>query len=785
MNNINSQTISRSASFISLWAVGTFLFCPVLLYGQQVKPPATDAQTRLEWYEQHMKMRKSSPHKNLRWRHIGPTHMSGRVTDIAKPLDQLRTFYVASASGGVWKTDNEGTTWKPIFDDAPSGSVGAITVDPSDSSNVWVGLGESNILRSSMAGTGVYRSTDEGETWNHCGLADSHHIARIVVHPTDSNTVLVAVGGHEYSENENRGVFKTTDAGKNWKKVLYENPTTGANDLTFDPSDPNVMYATMWHRIRYAWNDPVPGPGGGIYKSIDGGDTWDRLTEGLPPQDKCGRTGIAVAKKNPNVVYALIDSHEVTRKAKPDEKDVYGRPRKDVLRGAVVYRSDDAGETWQQVNKNNRRMRGLFSTYGWFFSQIRVDPNDENTVYIMGVPLMKSSDGGKSFKSLNYRNLHSDHHALWIDPADSGHLISGNDGGINISYDGGKSWRDLPNLPIVQFYNVAVDNAKPFNVYGSIQDNMSWKGPSNHRPGFDEKINWRRIPGGEASYIQLDPNDENTLYSEMFYGAIMRSDLATGKSKRIKPKNEPDQPGLRGQWLAPFQLSEHDSKVVYHGMQYVFRSNNRGDDWQRISPDLTHNDENKKGNISFATITSLSESPLKFGLLYAGTDDGRLHVTRNGGENWKEILNGLPKNKWVSRVVASRYDECTVYVTQNGKRDDDFQAYAYRSTDYGDTWEDISSGIPGGPVNVIKEDPNENGVLYVGTDLGVYLSTDSAKKWNVLGSRLPNTFVHDLVVHPRDKRLVIATHGRGMFIINVSSISADKSDDDAGTELNN
>ena len=739
-------------------------------FAQQAKAPVTDAQTRLRWYDQHLEMRDDSEFKKLKWRHIGPLHMSGRVTDIAKPLDQPHTFYVASASGGVWKTENQGTTWKPIFDDAPSGSVGAIAVDPSDSSNIWVGLGESNILRSSMAGLGVFQSTDAGKTWQRRGLPDSHHIARIVVHPKDSKTVFVAVGGHEYSENENRGVYKTVDGGETWKKVLYENPMTGANDLVMHPSDPNVMYASMWYRIRRAWNDPVPGPGGGVYKSTDGGETWNRLEEGLPKQEECGRIGIAISTSNPDKIYALIDSHEVARKAADGERDAYGRQRKDVVRGAVVYRSDDAGATWSQVSKNNRTMQRLFSTYGWFFSQIRVDPSDEDVVFVMGIPLMKSTDGGVSFRPLTYRNLHGDHHALWIDPSDSNHLISGNDGGIDISYDGGTTWRDLDNLPIVQFYNVAVDNAKPFNVYGSIQDNNSWKGPSNHRPGRNERLNWRRIPGGEASFIQLDPDDENILYSESFYGAIMRSELDSGKTKSIKPKPAKGDPLLRGQWLAPFQLSEHNSHIVYHGMQHVFRSMNQGEDWERISPDLTYNDPKKQGNISFATITSLSESPAKFGLLYAGTDDGRLHVTRDSGKKWKEILDGLPKNKWVSRVVASRHDEGTAYVTFNGKRDDDFQVYIFRTTDYGDSWTDISDGIPGGPVNVIKEDPNSAGVLYVGTDMGVYVSTDAAKSWQVLGSGLQITFVHDLVVHPRDKQLVVATHGRGMFVIKVDSI---------------
>lgn len=492
---------SKDSSFVLFISLIFLLFAITTnpCIAQDSKPPVLDAETRLEWHKQHLEMRDGSPYKELKWKHIGPLLMSGRVTDIAKPLDQPHTFYVATASGGVWKTSNEGTSWKSIFDDAPSGSIGAITVDPSDSNIVWVGLGEANIFRSSMAGTGVYKSEDAGDTWTHMGLADSQHIARIVVHPHDSQTVYVAASGHEYTENEERGVFKTADGGLTWEKVLYEDPMTGAIDLVIDPREPETLYASMWHRIRRAWSDPLPGPGGGIYKSTNAGKDWERLTNGLPPRETNGRTGIAIAHTNPEILYALIDSHEVAREAKDGERDAYGRQRKDVIRGAVVYRSDDAGATWQQVSKNDRTMQRLYSTYGWVFGQIRVDPNDEDMVYALGVPLLKSIDGGKTFKPLSYRGLHGDHHAMWIDPGNSNYIINGNDGGVNLSYDGGTTWKDLDNLPVVQFYNVAVDNAKPFNVYGSIQDNMSWRGPSNHRPGRNEAINWRRIPGGEAS----------------------------------------------------------------------------------------------------------------------------------------------------------------------------------------------------------------------------------------------------------------------------------------------
>ena len=733
------------------------------------KSPIYSSEARLAWHEQHLKMREESPYKSLEWKHIGPSPMSGRVTDIAKPLDQPFTFYVTTASGGVWKTINEGTSWKPIFDDAPSAAWGAISVDPSDSNTLWIGGGESNIFRSSMAGTGVYKSTDAGETWEHMGLAETQHIARIVVHPQDSNIVYIAAGGHEYTTNNERGVYKTTNGGITWKQVLFESDMTAANDLVIDPQNPDTLYASMWHRIRHPWSDPVPGPGGGIYKSTDAGESWKRVSEGLPPRNTSGRIGLSLSASKPNVIYALIDNHDIARKAAEGERDSYGRAKQDVIKGAEVYRSDDHGETWSLVSKKSRAMETLFSTYGWVFSQIRVDPSDENTSYIMGVALLKSTDGGRTYKRLYDRGLHADHHAMWIDPNNSEYVINGNDGGVNITYDGGGSWKNLENLPVVQFYNLAIDDAKPFNVYGSVQDNGSWMGPSNHNPARNDPKDWKRAPGGEASYHAIDPDDQDTVYSEQFYGSIMRSDLATRKSKSIKPKPIKGEPPLRGQWLAPFQLSPHNSRVVYHGMNHLFRSMNRGDNWEQISPDLTAFNPERQGNISYATISSISESPKKFGLIYVGTDDGRIHVTKNNGQDWTEI-GGPLTGKWVSRVVASRFDEGTVYLTQNGKRDNDFQIYVYRSTNYGKDWEDISDGIPGGPVNVIYEDPFSSNALYVGTDMGIYVTTDGAKSWSVLGTDLPITFVHDIAIHERDKTMVIATHGRGIWKIGIRNI---------------
>ncbi len=752
--------------FSSLVALTAF---PALIPAQEVKPPVLDADTRLAFHAQHLLMSEESEFKKSKWRFIGPELMSGRVTDIAVPAGQPFTFYVATASGGVWKTTNEGTTWTPIFDDAPSGSVGAIATCPTNPDTVWVGLGEANIFRSSMSGTGVYRSDDGGESWQHMGLADSQHIARILVHPTNPDIVHVAVSGHEYTPNEERGIFRTTDGGATWEKQLYIDSHIGAIDVVMDPSDPDTLFAAMWNRTRHAWSDPLPGPDDGIFKSTDGGETWTKLTKGLPNYEETGRIGLATSPANPDVVYALIDNHEIAREAEEGERDNYGRERQDVIKGAEIYRSDDKGESWQVMSEGDRAMRRVFATYGWVFGQVRVDPNDIDTVYVMGVPLLKSTDGGKSFKRLNAAGLHGDHHAMWIDPENSNYVINGNDGGINFSYDGGETWKNVQNLPVVQFYNVEVDNAKPFRAYGSIQDNNSWRGPSNYRAGRSSLNAWERIPGGEASTMAIDPQDENIFYSEGFYGNIQRSTFDPPKTERIRPQVAKGETPLRGQWLAPFILSPHNSQVIYHGMQYVFRSMDQGGTWERISDDLTFNDPERQGNIPFATLTALSESPLKFGLLYAGTDDGRLHVTRDGGHNWQEIMDGLPR-KWVSRVVASAHDEGTVYVTLNGKRDNDFQVYVYRSDDYGQTWTDISAGIPGGPVNVIYEDPVYDDLLYVGTDLGVYVTLDDGQSWQVLGSEMPITFVHDLALQQRDRTLVAATHGRGMYTLKLRSV---------------
>jgi len=760
----------------------TLLLFPV--QAKKAKAPeriqSTDPALRLQWFEKQLEMKKNSPYKDLKWQFLGPTNISGRCTDIAvvSPKGKNYTIYVGTASGGLWKTDNEGTTWEPIFDQGPSTSIGDVAIAPSNQQIVWVGTGEANIFRSSQSGAGVYKSTDGGKAWQHMGLAGTQTIARIVIHPENPDVLYVAASGHEWTNNEERGVFKTTDGGKIWNKVLYIDEKTGAIDLVIDPKDSNTLYAATWQRMRKRWNDPrneADYTGSGIYKSTDGGSTWKAINSGLPAPRYRGRIGIDLCLSKPNVLYAFVDNYEPTREPTEAERgDVYGLPSSGIIKGATIYRSDDKGESWTlvspltpQVKQELERHSG---TYGWVFGQIRVDPNDENTFYIMGVPLRVSNDGGKTFRLL--RGMHADHHGMWIDPDNSNYIVNVNDGGIVISYDRGITWRQFTNnLPVCQFFNVACDMDTPFHVIGSMQDHGSFRAIVDLSQGRDRirAVQFESAPGGEGCTHAIDPTNPNIIYSSSFYGTLIRSDLSlplAQRRKMIVPRQYENEPKLRGQWLAPTIISPHNPNIIYHGMQYLFRSEDKGDTWERISPDLTYNTKEEMGDIPYHTIFSISESPLMFGLIYVGTDDGKVHVTKDGGKTWQEIMAGLPYQKWVSEIVASAFDLGAVYMTQNGKRDDDFAPYVWKSKDYGKTWVDISKGIPLGPVNVIKEHPRNKNVLFVGTDTGVYVSTDAGSSWNVLGGNLPSTYVHDLIIHPHENIVVIATHGRGMWALD-------------------
>jgi photosystem II stability/assembly factor-like uncharacterized protein len=772
----------RSAAhlLVGLMIVAATAFAFQAKKGNRIQ--ATDPALRVKGSEQIKEMKKKSPFKELKWQHVGPTNVGGRCTDIAvvAPKGKNYTMYIASASGGLWKTQNEGTTWDQVFDEeAASSAFGSVAIAPSDPNIVWAGTGEANIFRSSQAGCGVFKSTDAGKTWQHMGLADTYTIARIVIHPKNPDIVYVAASGHEWTSNAERGVFKTSDGGKTWQKVLFVNDRSGAIDLVMDPTDSELLYAATWQRVRLKWNDPrntAEYTGSGVHKSTDGGKTWKQINAGLPEAKFRGRIGLDVARSNPKVLYAFVDNYE---KAASDSalstSDNYGRPSSGAIKGATVYRTDDRGDTWKQVSglvdSTRRYMERHSATYGWVFGQIRVDPNDENTVYTMGLGLNVSNDGGKSFRPV--RGMHSDHHGLWIDPNNSDYLVNVNDGGAVVSYDRGKNWRSFADkIHSTQFFNIAFDMGTPFKVYGSIQDHFSYRGVVDLSRGRDKirPVEFDRAPGGEGASHAIDPTNPAIVYTSEFYGSLLRADVVKGTTKPLLPRTYEDEPTLRGEWVAPTIISPHNSNIIYHGMQYVLRSLDQGNTWEQISPDLTYNSASEMGDISYHTLTSISESPLRYGLIYAGTDDGRVHVTKDGGKHWQEILEGLPSQKWVSRLIASAFDLGTVYLTQNGKRDDDFTPYVWKSTNYGKTWVDISKGIPLGPVNVIREDPRSKDILYVGTDGGVYATKDGGKTWDVLGSDLPMTYVLDLGFQPNENIIVVGTHGRGVWALDASSL---------------
>jgi photosystem II stability/assembly factor-like uncharacterized protein len=782
-------------------AAALAIFAAIALRSLDAQPKRTDADGLRAGYDTYRTMQRSSPYAALAWQSLGPTNISGRATDIAV-ADRAgsRRVYAGYATSGVWATDNNGATWQPVFENYASTSIGDLAVAPSNPDIVWVGTGEANIFRASMPGVGVYKSSDAGRTFTHMGLADTQTIARIIVHPSNPDIVYVAASGHEWTDNENRGVFKTVDGGRTWKKVFYRSPRTGAIDLVMDPSNPNTLYAAMWQRIRRKWSDPRVEPGyneGGIWKSNDAGQSWTASDTGLPPAQYRGRIGIDIARSNPGVLYAFIDSYEPGAPPREGERDAYERPIMEArIRGAEIYRTDDRGATWRKVSETSSFMSQHSGTYGWVFGQIRVDPNDEKTIYTLGLGLNVSHDAGKSFTVI--RGTHGDHHGLWIDPDSPATLYSANDGGVYVSSDSGATWKFAVTAGGSQFYNVAVDNSTPAWAYGSIQDVGSRRGKIDLAGGRDRipAGEWTPAPGGEGSFQAIDPDNPNIVYSQTYYGNFTREDQsiatpagrggrapadatapqspAAGRSQRTTPIR-PQEENLRAQWMAPILVSPHRASTIYAGFQYVFRSRDRGASWDRISPDLTDNDpahmlRRSSSEIPYQTIVALAESARKPGLLYAGTDDGHLHVTMDDGKRWSEITAALRSRKWISRVVPSQHAEGTVYVAQRGREDDDFTPYLYKSVDYGGTFTSIVNNLPAGSVNVIREDASDPNTLYVGTDFGVFVSIDGGRQWQVLGGNLPSVQVSDLQYHARDRLLVISTYGRGMWALDASRI---------------
>ena len=760
-------------------------------------------------------------------RNIGPVVQGGRISDIEVVPGNPKQYYVGYASGGIFFTRNNGITFEPIFENQGLLGIGDFALAPSNPQIIYVGTGEKNSSRSSYAGSGIYRSNDGGKTWSHLGLSNTQHIGRIIVHPANPETVWVASLGALYTNNTDRGIYKSTDGGKNWNKTLFVNDSTGAIDIVINPQNPNQLWAATWERSRKAWDFKEGGPGSSIYRSDDGGNTWVKSAKGFPEGSGVGRIGLEISASNPDIIYALLDNQEETREeverpadgslqiqdfinmtndqflALDDKKlDAFirsrGYPQKynakvvknevrsgkykskalaeyfgdanaalfnTNVKGAEVYRSDDGGKTWNKANSYS--LDGVYFTYGYYFGEIRVDPKDSDKIYIFGVPLLKSLDGGKTYHRLDTAGgVHVDHQALWINPEDPEHLLLGNDGGLYQSYDEGANWLHINNVSVGQFYTISVDMENPYNVYGGLQDNGVRKGSSRSIPNRTEF--WHGIFGGDGMFVYADPRNSNTVYAGSQFGFYMRLNLEPGgRPSRITPRHDIGEPPLRYNWRTPIMISPHNADVVYMAAQKVYRSMNQGDDWESISGDLTKNLPN--GNVPYSTITCMSESKFKFGLVYIGTDDGNIQVTKNGGGSWELINNGLPEKKWVSGVFASPIDEGTVFASLNGYREDDFKTYVYMSTDYGKTWTSLKGNLPESVANVIIQDPVEPDLLYTGLDIGTYVSFDKGKSWSLL-SGIPNAPSYDMVVHPRDYELVVGTHGRSAYVADAKPL---------------
>ena len=798
----------------------------------QEQPPFTPANERMKGFEQRQALIDKSIVNEIKFKNVGPTVMSGRIVDIDADPNDPSHFYAAYASGGLWYTSSNGTSFEPLFDNEAVMTLGDIAVNWKDNI-IWVGTGENNSSRSSYSGVGMYKSTDGGKTWQHLGLEETHHIGRIILHPTDPNTVWVAALGHLYSKNEERGVYKTTDGGKTWKKTLYVNDNTGAIDLI--GADANTLYAAMWERSRRSWDFVESGSGSAIYKSTDGGETWSNIStkeNGMPVGEGVGRIGLTHYKKEgKDVLYAILDNQFRREKEKTEKEKGLGKdhlrgmskgnflkldkkkvgqflkdnnyPKKysadkviemvksdeikpialveyledansllfdTPVEGLEVYRSDDGGKTWQKTHDDY--IDHVYNSYGYYFGQIRVSPHNADKIYIMGVPILISEDGGKSFKSINRENVHVDHHSLWVNPNRDKHIINGNDGGVNISYDDGKTWYKCNSPAVGQFYAVNVDFEKPYNVYGGFQDNGVWMGPSTYKAGSgwhnSGHYPYKGLLGGDGMQVMIDSRDNKTVYSGFQFGHYYRINKQTGDRKYIRPKHELGERPLRFNWQSPIYLSKHNQDILYVGANKVFRSMNKGKDLQAISDDLTKGGQ--KGDVPYGTLATIHESDLKFGLVYVGSDDGYIHVTKDGGNNWERISDKLPQDMWISRVQASQHDEGTVYASLNGYRWDDFGAYLYISTDYGANWTQIGTDLPAEPINVVREDPKNPNLLYVGTDHGLYVSLDKGQTFMGMNNNLPAVAVHDLVIHPRDNDIVVGTHGRSIYIANVEHL---------------
>ena len=698
--------------------------------------------------------------KSLDFREIGPAVMGGRIDDFAVVESNPNVVFVGAASGGVWKTTNNGTTWEPVFDKEAVSTIGDIAIAPSDPSIIWVGSGEPNNRQSSSWGSGIYKSTDSGKTWKNMGLAETHHIGRVVVNSKNPDVVYAAALGHLWGPNPERGVYKTSDGGKTWSQVLKISSDTGVSDIAMDPESPDTLYAASYTRRRTPFGYNGGGTESAIYKTTDGGASWKKLSKGLPYENggETGRIGLDVYRKDPNIVYALVQ-HE---------------------KGGI-FRSEDKGETWHKMSDTDPRPS--------YYSQVRVDPNNDLRIWVLGASMYFSEDAGKTFSTRRVQKIHGDFHALWIDPADSNHIITGSDGGIHWSYDNGRTWDFLNTIAIGQFYEIGLDNEKPYHICGGLQDNGSWCGPSAtfSRDGIVNE-DWTLIHGGDGFYAAIDNVDPNIVYTESQDGFLARRNMRTGQERSIKPEAKYGDPHYRFQWNSPVAVSAHDHKTIYYGGNYFFKSTDQGDSWTRLGNDLTSAvDRNKlqifnktpdkktlsrhDGVEEFPTITTISESPVTANVLWAGTDDGNIQVSRDAGKTWTNVaakVPGVPKGTYVSRVAASRTSEAAAFVTFDGHRSDDYNIYIFSTSDYGETWKPIRNGIPdtAGSVHVVREHQRNTNLLFAGTEFGLWISWDRGANWTAFKNNLPTVPVDDIELQAAYNDLVLATHGRSIWIFD-------------------
>jgi photosystem II stability/assembly factor-like uncharacterized protein len=691
-------------------------------------------------------------YSGMEWRLVGPFR-GGRVLAVTGVPSQPNTYYFGAVAGGVWKTTDGGVTWDPLFDKQSTSSIGSIAVAESDANVIYAGTGEACIRGNISFGDGVYKSIDAGKTWTNIGLKDTRHIGKVIVNPTNPDVVFVAALGHAYGTNSERGIFRTRDGGKNWEKVLYLDDRTGGIDIVFDPNNAHVLFAAMWEGYRTPWMLNSGGDKDGLYRSNDDGSTWKRVEGNGMPEGPLGRIGVAVSADS-NVVYALIEAKK-----------------------GGLYRSDDGGLKWALINDDHR-----FTQRAWYFTHIWAGPKNSGTVYIANTGLFRSTDGGKSFDRINAP--HGDHHGLWIDPNNPNRMINGNDGGATISIDGGKNWTTQMNQPTAQFYHVTADNDFPYRVYGTQQDNSSVGIATSSDRGFIDRADWDPIGGGESGYVAVDPRDSNIVYAGSYFGYITRLDRRTHQTQNIQQwPLDPDGHNASGlkyryTWTMPIVISPNDPNVLYHTAQVLFRSTDGGHSWQTISPDLTRNDRSKQqdsgGPITkdqasiefYDVIFSVAESPKQKGLIWAGTDDGLIQVTHDGGKTWNNVTpKAIPEWSAVSQIEASPFEAGTAYAAVDAHKLDNFRPYIFKTSDFGKSWTSMVTGLPDGShVHAVREDPKRKGLLYAGTETGIWVSFDDGAHWQTLQLNLPTTPVDDLIVHNDD--LVVATHGRAFWVLD-------------------